>query len=177
MGTTQTGLVAAFTTIAFFTTVGMMIRLPLRDWGGKAVIQYLTLGLLLLLGRSAMEDRAMAAALNSPEWWPMVVGVFAVGFVLAPIVSQAEALRKDVTVKTVVAALLILFCMGGSYIASASVSMVSGLRIPWYAASFALAVLLRNTTELDEEEFPDAQMETFCQLCLFISAAALVIPV
>lgn len=174
--TTATGLTAVFFTLVFFTAVGFMVRVPLEKQGGKAVIQYLVLGMVLVLAQNVPWDDASLGGGFSFGWWPAVAGVLSVGALAAAAAGAGDGLRRKAATRTGITVLLVLFCMGISYIAAASVTMLTGVRIPWAAASFLMAALVRNTTGMDEEEFPDAQCETVRQVSLCAAILSVVMP-
>lgn len=60
-------------------------------------------------------------------------------------------------VKFISAAVLILFCMGGSYVLAAAITALTGFGFPWVLASVIMAVGVRSTTELPDREFPDGE--------------------
>lgn len=170
---TQTpGLAAAFFTLTFFTVVGFMVHVPLDHQRGKAVIQYLALGFVPVLARSVPEK----LAISSPGWWPVTLWILAAVFIAADVADLPERHRRKEAEKTLICIVLILFCMGVSYIASACLTALVGIRFSWAAASFILAALIRNTTGMGEEEFPDEACETVRRVSLCVMAVTLVLP-
>lgn len=170
------GLAATFFTLVFFTAVGFMVQTPLDERGRKAVIQYLALGLVLALAQGVPENGGIDLAGLVPGWWPAALWLLAGVFVTADIVILPGQLRRKAAVKTGISILLILFCMGVSYIAAASMALLTGISIPWAAVSFFIAALLRNTTEMTQEEFPAAESEAICRVSLYVMAVTLVLP-
>ena len=75
--------------------------------------------------------------------------------------------------RTGISVLLILFCMGGSYVLAEAFTAFTGITMPWFAATMLLSALMRNTTEMDEDEFPDREAEAIgnISLCAFLSMA------
>lgn len=170
--TQATGLASTFFTIVFFTAVGFMIQLPLDRQGGKAVIQYLALGLTLVLAQGVLADAVNVRSV--PGWWPAVVWLSAAVWIVTEAVPVPD--RRGAAAGMGISILLILFCMGVSYIAAHSLAMLTGLRIPWPAASMMIAALVRNTTGMTEEEFPDEQCATLRTAGLLVMAVTLVMP-
>lgn len=89
-------------------------------------------------------------------------------------VAENEAAGQKLRAKPFgVGVLLILFCMGGSYILAESFTALTGITMPWFAAAMLLSAVLRNTTEMPDEEFPDYECDVIgsVSLCAFLSMA------
>ena len=94
--------------------------------------------------------------------------------------QEVETVADDATVenrlspkRTAVSAVLILFCMGSSYILAESFTNLTSITMPWFAATMLVSALVRNTTELDDDAFPDAESDAIgsISLCAFLSMA------
>lgn len=176
MATTQAaGLASTFFTIVFFTAVGFMIELPLNKQRGKAVILYLVLGCGLALAQDVLGETTAQLARYSPGWWPAVVWLSAAVWIVTETISVPSG-RRGQAAGMGITILLTLFCMGVSFIAAESLATLTGLRIPWPAASMMIAALVRNTTGMTEEEFPDEQCATLRTAGLLVMAVTLVMP-
>jgi len=72
-----------------------------------------------------------------------------------------------------VCAILTAFCFLCSYLLAETFTMATGITMPWFAAAMLLAALVRNTTEGDDDAFPDAEAEAIgnVSLCAFLSMA------
>ena len=51
--------------------------------------------------------------------------------------------------------------------------MVTGITMPWFAAAMLLSAVVRNTTEMEDDEFPDEEADFIgsISLCAFLSMA------
>lgn len=93
--------------------------------------------------------------------------------------TEAAAVNAPTAARTLtlghlgVSALLILFCMGGSYVLSAAFAGLTGITLPWFAAAMLMSAVMRNTTQLSDEEFPDHACDVIgnISLCAFLSMA------
>lgn len=68
---------------------------------------------------------------------------------------------------------IIAFCMCSGYVLAGAFSALTGITLPWFVASMFMAAMLRNTTVLSEEEFPDEEADRLGNVCLcgFLSMA------
>lgn len=88
--------------------------------------------------------------------------------------SEVAAINGKHDVKRIgLSVILILFCMGGSYILGEAFTALTGITMPWFAAAMLMSALVRNTTAMDDEEFPDAEADVIgnISLCAFLSMA------
>ena len=72
-----------------------------------------------------------------------------------------------------VGAVLIAFCFLCSYLLAECFTVLTGIALPWFAAAMLLSAVVRNSTEMDEDEFPDSEVEAIgnVSLCAFLSMA------
>lgn len=68
---------------------------------------------------------------------------------------------------------LIAFCMLAGILLVESFTILTGITVPNYIGGMALAALVRNTTEMTDEEFPDMEAERIgsVSLCAFLTMA------
>lgn len=89
-------------------------------------------------------------------------------------VANLETVEQKLDPKRVgISVILILFCMGGSYILAEAFTALTGITLPWFAATMMLSALVRNTTDMDDSEFPDPESDAIgnISLCAFLSMA------
>ena len=75
--------------------------------------------------------------------------------------------------KFLVCAILTMFCFLTSYLLAHCFTLVTGITLPWFAAAMFMGALIRNTTEIGEDEFPDEEADRIgnVSLCAFLSMA------
>lgn len=61
---------------------------------------------------------------------------------------------------------IILFCMATGYVLSGAVTSLFGITLPWFVSSMLVAAILRNTTAMTDEEFPDEEADKIGNVCL-----------
>lgn len=68
---------------------------------------------------------------------------------------------------------LIAFCMCAGYVLGGAFTALTGVTLPWFVSSMFMAAVMRNTTELPDEEFPDDEADKIGNVCLcgFLSMA------
>lgn len=159
-----------FFTIVFFTAVGFMVRLPLENRTVKLILEYILIGVALILAQD------MVRGANPAGWTALIFLVALVAAMVVDTMVRPPEHRVFRATQMLICATLILFCVGISYIAAASFSMLTGLAFPWPAASFLMAALVRNTTGMTDEEFPDEQGATIRAATLFLMGLSLIVP-
>jgi ESS family glutamate:Na+ symporter len=63
--------------------------------------------------------------------------------------------------------------MCSGYVLGGAFTALTGVTLPWFVSSMFIAAVLRNTTELPDEEFPDDEADKIGNVCLcgFLSMA------
>lgn len=69
--------------------------------------------------------------------------------------------------------ILTTFCFLSSYLLAEAFTMATGVTLPWFAAAMLLSALVRNTSAMEDDEFPDPEAEAIgnVSLCAFLSMA------
>lgn len=69
--------------------------------------------------------------------------------------------------------ILAMFSFFTSYLLAHCFTLVTGITLPWFAAAMLMGALIRNTTEFDDDEFPDDEADLIgnVSLCAFLSMA------
>lgn len=75
--------------------------------------------------------------------------------------------------KIAICVVLTMFCFLASYLLSKCFTMWTGITLPWFAAAMLLSAVVRNTTEMEDDEFPDEEADLIgnISLCAFLSMA------
>lgn len=68
---------------------------------------------------------------------------------------------------------IIAFCMGAGYVLGGAFTALTGVTLPWFVASMFMGALVRNTTSVPDDEFPDDEADKIGNVCLcgFLSMA------
>ena len=91
-------------------------------------------------------------------------------------IAQEEkvASHKGITFhKFCICMILTMFSFLTSYLLAHCFTLVTGITLPWFAAAMFMGALIRNTTEIGEDEFPDEEADLVgnVSLCAFLSMA------
>ena len=91
-------------------------------------------------------------------------------------IAQEEEIHsaRNITVcKFCICMILTMFSFLTSYLLAHCFTLVTGITLPWFAAAMLMGALIRNTTEFDDDQFPDEEADRIgnVSLCAFLSMA------
>lgn len=80
--------------------------------------------------------------------------------------EQTQQSQRPAAHRYFVISVIILFCVLSGSLVSQMFVQLTGLTMPGYIGAMCVAALLRNTTEMPDEEFPDNEADIIGNFCL-----------